>query len=247
MREPMSEPTVIVSDIHLGGVPNAVEDAFIGFLREWPVPARTLLINGDLFDFWFEYRTVIPGAHFHVLRALADLHDAGVRMVLVGGNHDAWGGAFLRDEVGIEPVEGPLELNLSNRRTLVAHGDGLAHGDVGYKMLRRFLRSGAARGLMRALHPDLADRIVQRVSHTGEHDTRALRKGVERSRALSEYGTRLLQERPELDLVVFGHCHIPELREIEPGRYYINSGDWVDHRTYTVVSADGVAQRDWAG
>ncbi|MEE8551240.1 MAG: metallophosphoesterase, partial [Gemmatimonadota bacterium] len=132
----MPKPTVIVSDIHLGAVPEAVEIEFIMFLREWNGRAELMLINGDLFEFWFEYRTVIPSEYFQVLRALAELRDSGVRLMLVGGNHDAWGGPFLRSEIGVELVDGPTELQLAGRQALVAHGDGLGPGDLGYKALR---------------------------------------------------------------------------------------------------------------
>lgn len=241
----MSKPYVIVSDLHLGAVPEAVPRAFIRFLRHWCGRADTLLINGDLFDFWFEYRTVVLSQHFHVLRALAELRESGVRLILVGGNHDAWGGAFLEEQIGVDLAEGPVELELAGRRALVAHGDGLGPGDTAYKILRATLRSRPLRRAMRWIHPDLADRIVRHVSQTGKRTDDDDRMSLEVAERLEEYAAKLLEERADLDLIVFAHCHVPQVRAVSTHGYYVNSGDWVKHRTYTLVTEDDIEQREW--
>src|SRR3712207_4283753 len=135
------KPFVITSDVHLGAVPASTERAFRAFLHHVRESASGLLINGDLFDFWFEYRTVIPREHYRVLAALADVVDAGVPVSFLGGNHDWWTGSFLRDEVGVEVLDGPVERTLGGRRVLVAHGDGVGRGDLGYRVLKRFMRN----------------------------------------------------------------------------------------------------------
>jgi UDP-2,3-diacylglucosamine hydrolase len=241
----MVQPTLIVSDLHLGAVSEAVRQAFIRFTREWHGRVETLLINGDLFDFWCEYRTVFPSLHFHTLRALADLRESGVKLILVGGNHDAWGGRFLESEVGIELADGPIELELAGRRALVAHGDGLGPGDMGYKILRRVLRSRPMCGLMRWVHPDVTCRIAQGVSRTSERTERGFDAARERAQVLEDYAADTLRERDDIELVVFGHCHTPQVKQVGSHGYYINSGDWVTHRTYTVVTAETIEQREW--
>ena len=241
----MVKPTVIVSDLHLGAVPDTVERDFIRFTRAWHGRAELLLINGDLFDFWFEYRTVVPARHFAVLRALAELVGSGVRLVLIGGNHDAWGGRFLEEEIGMEVVDGPIELDMAGRRALVAHGDGVGPGDLGYKILRRTLRSPPVRRAMRWIHPDFADRIARRVSRTSSHSERARARCEERAGVLEEQAVRLLNERADLDLVVFGHCHTPTVKAVGGRGHYVNSGDWVQHSTCTVITPEGIEQSDW--
>ncbi|NIR43199.1 MAG: UDP-2,3-diacylglucosamine diphosphatase [Gemmatimonadetes bacterium] len=243
----MSKPALIVSDLHLGAVPTEIRDEFIRFTRHWQGAAETLLINGDLFDFWFEYRTVVQSEHFHLLRALADLRESGVGLILIGGNHDAWGGAFLEDQIGMRLEEGPVELELAGRRALVAHGDGIGPGDHGYKMLKRTLRSRPARRLVRLIHPDLAARIVRRVSRTGVRDEIQVKKSRERAKVLETQATALLESRADIDLVVFGHCHVPQVKRIGSHGTYVNSGDWVEHRTVTLVTAEGVRQQEWQG
>jgi UDP-2,3-diacylglucosamine hydrolase len=241
----MSKPTLIVSDLHLGAVPNEVRAAFLRFTQHWKGRAELLVINGDLFDFWCEFRTVVPNQHFHTLRALADLRDSGVRLVLVGGNHDAWGGAFLEEKIGIELADGPLELNLSGRRALIAHGDGLGPGDHGYKVLKRVIRSRPFRGFMRLVHPDIAWGIANHVSRTRERQAHGFAAARGRAGLLENYAEGLLNERPDLDLVILGHSHTPQLKEVDANRYYVNSGDWVVNRTYTVITEERVEQLEW--
>ncbi len=243
----MAKPTVIISDLHLGAAADAVQRDFLSFTKHWQGAAETLLINGDLFDFWCEFRTVVPSQHFHTLRALADLRDSGVKLILVGGNHDAWGGAFLENRVGIQLAEGPIELELAGRRTLVAHGDGIGPGDLGYKMLKRVIRSRPFRGFMRLIHPDVAWGIANRVSRTSERSEHGFESAKERATILEAEAVRMLEARPDLDLVVFGHSHVPALKSVGDGRFYVNSGDWIEHRTYTVVTEAGVEQLEWDG
>lgn len=240
----MAKPSVIVSDLHLGAVSDAARDAFIRFTRRWHGQAELLLINGDLFDFWYEFRTVVPSQHFHTLRALADLRESGVRIMLVGGNHDAWGGPFLEEKIGIELADGPLELEIAGRRALIAHGDGLGPGDLGYKVLKRVLRSRPVRHAMRWVHPDFASRIAGGISRTS-HQGRGFERAQKRASVLEAYAVELLAQRTELGLVIFGHCHTPQLRAVAPNRFYVNSGDWVEHRTYTQVTTERVEQREW--
>lgn len=236
---------LIASDAHLGEIPAENEEAFHAFLRHATGACAELLIAGDLFDFWFEYRSVVLRRHFATLRLLAELVDAGVRVRLVGGNHDAWGGSFLREEIGLELLDGPRTLRVGGRTAYVAHGDGLAGGDLGYRALRSLIRGRTARRLFRLLHPDLSTRLVRRVSRTAGRTGEA---GADARRAaiLSAHADRLLRVHPELQLVIFGHAHRPELREVEPGRHYLNPGDWIHHLSYAEVGPDGVALRRWS-
>ncbi len=243
----MSQPrTLVVSDAHLGAVPRANERAFQDFLTRVPDLAPDLLIGGDLFDFWFEYRSVVPRKHFRTLRRLAELVDAGVRVRLVGGNHDAWGGDFLRTEVGIELIEGPAILDLGGRRAYVAHGDGLGGGDWGYRLLKRVTRSGIATRAFRLLHPDLGVKLARHASATDERHATGPRAASARGERLARLARRLLREDPSLDLVVFGHSHRPELEEVEPGRFYLNAGDWIHHFSYAIVEPDEIRLLRWS-
>lgn len=241
----MIGPTYVISDVHLGGVPEENEARFLDFLAAARERADALVIAGDLFDFWFEYRTVVLREHFDALRALADLVDAGVDVRMIGGNHDAWGGEFLREQVGLEWLSGPLVTEVAGRTTYLAHGDGLADGDWRYRALKRVVRSDPARRLFRVLHPDLADPLIRRLSRTPERESGEPEAERERAEALSRHAVELLGERADLDLVVFGHAHRPELRRLEAGRHYLNPGDWIHSFTYGVLTPEEIRLEEW--
>jgi UDP-2,3-diacylglucosamine hydrolase len=234
----MSEkPFYIVSDTHLGAVPRSTETTFRRFLSHVRDHASGLLIGGDLFDFWFEYRTVIHSRHYRVLASLADLVDDGVPVWFVGGNHDWWGGEFLEKEVGITVLEGPVELRIGSRRALVAHGDGVGRGDIGYRALRWVLRNRGTVWAFRQLHPDWGSRIAELVSSTEEktgHDPDQQRGRAEFVRA---WAAQQMMNAPALDLVIAGHVHVPEVSELFAGRFYVNPGDWINHFSYVTVPA----------
>lgn len=245
----MSEkPVYIVSDTHLGAVPRETERAFRGFLEHVATHASALLINGDLFDFWFEYRRVILREHFRVAARLADVVDAGVKVWFVGGNHDAWAGSFLRDEVGMEVLNGPVELMLAGRRTLVAHGDGLGKGDFKYRALKTLIRHPLSVGAFRSLHPDFGYRVAMLASRT-EHKAGVDAAAGGRAAFIRNWAEEQLRADPKLDLVLCGHSHATALVEVEPGRYYVNSGDWLRAYNYVVLPPAGgpPEPRVWPG
>lgn len=243
----MSDLTCVISDVHLGGVPADNEARFLDFLGHVAERADALVIAGDLFDFWFEYRSVVLRRHFAALRRLADVVDAGVEVRMIGGNHDAWGGGFLEEEVGLQWLEGPAVTEIGGRTTYLAHGDGLADGDWSYRLLKRVVRSEPARRAFRALHPDLAARVVRRLTRTPERGQAEPSGEPERARALAEHAVEILGGRRDLDLVVFGHAHRPELREVEPGRHYLNPGDWIHSFSYGIVTPGGIRLEAWEG
>jgi UDP-2,3-diacylglucosamine hydrolase len=242
----MAKPDYVVSDIHLGAVPDGTERELVRFLEHVGNDGAALLIAGDLFDFWFEYGEVIPGRYFRTLAALARLVDAGLPVLLVGGNHDAWGGRFLREQVGVDYRVDPFHMLLGGRRALVAHGDGVGAGDFKYRALKAVLRSRAAIVAFRALHPELGVRLARAVSRTeAKTDERIRAEG--RAAFLDGWATAQLRADPSLSWVVCGHSHLPVVKQVEPGRYYLNSGDWITHFTYITVTAEGPTLRTWPG
>jgi UDP-2,3-diacylglucosamine hydrolase len=233
----MDRPIFITSDVHLGAVPAQTEKAFLSWLGHCGAHASRVVINGDLFDFWFEYGSVIPRGYTRVLGAVGALVDADIPVLLLGGNHDWWGGSYLRNEIGVEFHQEPVVVDLLGMRTFLAHGDGLGPGDRGYRALRWFLRSRPTRLAFRCLHPDVGARIARSVSKTKERPQRPHEGDDSRSRILENWASEQLRAVPELDMVVLGHTHTPRLKEVGPGRYYLNSGDWVTHRSYAVLAA----------
>lgn len=230
-------PAYLASDVHLGSAPPETEPAFVSWLEHCGSHASRVLINGDLFDFWFEYRAAIPRGHTRILGALAALVDSGVPVLMMGGNHDWWGGSYLREEVGVDFRQDPVTLEIQGRTVFLAHGDGVGGGDLGYKVLKLLLRGRLTRAAFRWLHPDLGAWVARRVSKTDQRTGEPLEKQIARTRFLQDWATAYLQEHPEVDLVALGHTHIPVLKEVCPGRYYLNSGDWLVHLSYGVLEA----------
>lgn len=228
----------VVSDVHLGAVPDGTERAFVSFLEHVGSDGSALLINGDLFDFWFEYGEVIPGRHFRTLAAIAKLVDAGVAVTLTGGNHDAWGGRFLREQVGVAYHVDPFRMPLGGRTALVAHGDGLGTGDLKYRLLKAVIRSRAAVWSFRVLHPELGMRLAQGVSST-EAKSEEAQVLAGRAAFLEDWARQQLAADPSLGLVVCGHSHVPALVEVAPGRHYLNAGDWLTHFSYIRIPEAG--------
>jgi UDP-2,3-diacylglucosamine hydrolase len=232
----------VISDVHLGHAPERVERSLIAFLRSLPGRAGSLLINGDLFEFWFEWKSVVPRSGVRVLAALMDLRDAGVPMTMIAGNHDCWGGDVLR-EAGVNFVFGPLRGPLGGWNAMVEHGDGLRDvEDRGYRMLRRVLRNRLAIRAYALLHPDFASRLAMGSSQA----SRSYVPGDE-GRGLRAVAARALAEDPSLELLVYGHSHVAALERMPSGNVYANAGSWLDRYTYLVVTPEQIALREWAG
>ncbi|HSG48874.1 MAG TPA: UDP-2,3-diacylglucosamine diphosphatase [Longimicrobiales bacterium] len=229
-----SAPVYLASDVHLGAIPRENERAFLAWLEESAADAGVIVLNGDLFDYWFEYRTAIPQGYTRALGLLARVVDAGTPVHLLGGNHDWWGGRYLEEEIGLHFHRDPVRLTLAGRRVLLAHGDGLGPGDHGYKALKTLLRSRVFNWAYRWLHPDLGALVANRASST-EHRGAPTEGEKQRSWILREWALGTLAADRGLDLVVLGHTHIPVLEETDPGRHYLNCGDWVYHRTFAVL------------
>jgi UDP-2,3-diacylglucosamine hydrolase len=225
----------VASDVHLGAVRSSRERTFLAWIEHAAQEASWIILNGDLFDFWFEYRSGTTLGHDDVLGLLRRITDAGVPVTLMGGNHDWWGGPFLRDDVGIVFLLDPTILNVAGRRPLLAHGDGLGMGDLRYLVLRAVLRGRATRWAFGQLPPALGDRIARGVSRTEYKWDEWGERQRARVRALEAWAERELAADGELELIVLGHTHQPHIREVNAGQWYVNSGDWVRHRSYVTL------------
>jgi UDP-2,3-diacylglucosamine hydrolase len=238
----LSSPCHVISDVHLGHAPESVERQLLAYLRSLPTRAGSLLINGDLFEFWFEWRTVVPRSGVRVLAALMDLRDAGMPVTMIAGNHDCWGGDVLRD-AGVDFMFGPLEADVGGWRAHVEHGDGLRdREDRGYRLLRRVLRNRLAiRAFGRVLHPDFASRLAMGSSHTSRTYT-----ARDEGRGLRAVASSRLAGANAPELVVYGHSHVATLDRVGTG-VYANAGSWLDRPTYLVVTPAEISLREWDG
>jgi UDP-2,3-diacylglucosamine hydrolase len=237
LRAVLGERLVVLADAHLGATPLEVEHSLLAFLDAAPCLGDSLLVNGDLFDFWFSYARVIPRHGFHVAAALARLRRA-MPIVMVGGNHDRWDADFWRRDLGLvfEPVRARFEIG--TRRVLAVHGDGLNERRWTASLLHRVISHPITAAAYRSLHPDRGFRIVERLAPSlGDkgHGETAMADAAARQQ---EWATQTLREDSTADLIIMGHTHRPALIELEQDRWYLNPGAWFEGCRYAVVTED---------
>ena len=225
------------SDQHLGAPsPKASlprEKKFVAWLDTIKEDAGTIFLLGDLFDFWFEYKTVVPKGFVRVLGKLAELKDAGIDIYFFVGNHDLWMRDYFQKELNIPVFHKPQEFDINGKIFLIGHGDGLGPSDHGYKRMKKVFTFPFFKWLFRWLHPDIGVRLghyfsVKNKLISGDEDARFL---GEENEWLAQYCRRKLTEK-HYDFFVFGHRHLPLEIELNNNSTYINLGDWIQHFTY---------------
>lgn len=243
VRVQLPTPCWILSDAHLGVAPPALERDLLALLAAAPTRVKALVVNGDLFEFWFEWRHVMPRAGYRAVAALAAAREAGLPVLFIGGNHDCWGGETLTRETGVTYHLGPWEGTIGKWQTRIDHGDGLREvEDRRYRMLRSVLRNGLARRAYGWIHPDLGVWLAQRSSHTSRN-TRPKDGG----RGLRDVAHATLGARTDLDLVVYGHSHVTALERMPSGGVYANPGAWLDAPTFLSIDDAAISLRRWDG
>ena len=249
MQLPEGKKIYFASDNHLGA-PTQEESApreriFVEWLDHIKDDVGVLFLLGDLFDFWFEYKTVVPKGFVRVLGKLAELADAGIPIHFFVGNHDMWMLDYLEKEIGITVHHTPQEFTLCGKSFFIGHGDGLGPNDMGYKGMKKVFKNSFFQWCFRWLHPDWGMRLghylsVKNKLISGEED--AVFLGEEKE-WLAQYAKRKHQEKAR-DYYVFGHRHIPLNIPIEQARY-INLGDWISHYTYAVFDGKALELKLW--
>jgi len=241
----MSENIYFLSDAHLGSESPQKEGlkekkllTFLDFLvRE---KANSLYIVGDLFDFWFEYRKVIPQQYFPIISKLYEVTSNSIQVTYLLGNHDYWLGSFFSQYLGVKLFPAPLEITLQEKRLYIAHGDGLSPGDYGYQILKKIFRSQVNIFLYSLIHPDLGIALAKRVSRFSRNHI---------SKVFSQMECPLLNFAKEkwkegYDYVVLGHSHHPLYLQ-EDKKVYLNVGDWMTHFTYGKLEGGKLTLESW--
>lgn len=236
-------PCWAMSDAHLGVAPEASERDLLSWLDAAKTRAKSVIINGDLFEFWFEWKHVMPRAGFRAIAGLAALHDAGIPVLFIAGNHDCWGGTALTETAHVNYHVGSWDGTIGDWRAFIDHGDGLREKeDKRYRMVRPILRNRLSQWAYGLLHPDWAMKLAQATSHTSRN-TRPRDNGA----GLRTVGVNMLQSRPELDLVLFGHSHVSMLEQARSGGIFANPGAWLDSPTFLEITDERITLRRWTG
>ncbi|MEY4884749.1 MAG: hypothetical protein RL151_58 [Bacteroidota bacterium] len=239
MEIPAGKKVYFLSDFHLGAPDRQSsldrERKIVRFLDAARADAAMILIVGDMFDFWFEYRKVVPKGYVRILGKLAEITDSGIPVHFFIGNHDMWMSGYFETELNIPVFDAPCDYQFSGFRFHIGHGDGLGPGDHGYKFLKKIFRNPVCRWLFGLIPPaigiGLADYFSRRSrALTGHTEDQFL--GADREWLVS-YCHDVLKEK-QVDFFIFGHRHLPiDFRLTEESRY-VNLGDWIRYDTYAV-------------
>lgn len=235
------------SDQHLGA-PNDEESLvrekrFVRWLDEIKIDCQVLFLLGDLFDFWYEYKQVVPRGFVRVLGKLAELSDSGIQIYFFTGNHDLWMRDYLSKEIGIEVFRDRQTFFINQKKFFIAHGDGLGPDDKGYKRMKKMFTNPLAQFLFSTfLHPDFAVKLGINMSRknkliSGDDDVKFL---GEEKEWLAQYAKRKL-ETEHFDYFVFGHRHMPMEIQVGENSLYMNLGDWVNYFTYAVFDGTNLS------
>lgn len=238
------------SDQHLGA-PTAEasfprEQKFVRWLNEVKEDAEAIFLLGDLFDFWFEYKTVVPKGFVRVLGKLAEIKDSGIPIYFFVGNHDLWMADYFEKELNIPVFHSPQEFSINGKTLLIGHGDGLGPEDKGYKRMKKVFTFKPFKWLFRWLHPDLGVRLGQYMSVknkmiSGDEDFKFLGEDKE---WLVQYCKRKLETK-HYDYFIFGHRHLPLEIKLQENSEYINTGDWVQYFTYGVFEGEKLSLKKY--
>lgn len=243
MNIPQGKKVYFASDNHLGAPTQEIslprEKKFVAWLDSIKHDASAIFLLGDLFDFWFEYKKVIPKGFTRTLGKLAELSDAGIPIYYFVGNHDLWMNGYFEEELNIPVYHKPKDFEINGKAFFIGHGDGLGPGDKGYKRMKKVFTNSFSKWLFRWLHPDLGVKLAQYMSVknkliSGEEDAKFL---GEENEWLSIYAKKKLTEKHR-DYFVFGHRHLPLEISLENNSKYINLGDWINHYTYGEFDGD---------
>ncbi len=239
------------SDFHLGA-PNyessrAREAKLVAWLDFIKKDAKAVFLMGDVFDFWFEYSTVVPKGYIRLLGKLAELSDAGTKLYFFKGNHDMWVFDYFEKELNATIVSDELVLELNGKRFFLHHGDGLGKGDNAYKLLKNFFRSKFCQWLFARLHPNFGVGIANYWSRksriAGNKKQEHLQKDFE-EKWLAGYYDELKAKFGMVDYIIMGHRHFPIELKIESAKYF-NLGEWVNFTSYAVFDGKEVQSKNF--
>lgn len=236
--------TYFASDFHLGVdgrlTSKERERQLVRWLEQVRKDATTIYLVGDIFDFWFEYKTAVPRGHVRLLGKLAELRDAGITLHIFTGNHDMWMFDYLEEELDAPVHRAPVVHEINGKNFFIGHGDGLGPGDHGYKLLKKVFSNRLCQWLFARLHPNFGIGLASyfsnksRAANHGEDTFLGMDKEW-----LLQYSCRKSAQLPQVDYFIFGHRHLPIDYVLPNGQSrYINLGEWVHFNSYAVFDGE---------
>lgn len=231
------------SDFHLG-IPDIAssrvrEKLIVSWLDKIKPETAALFLVGDLFDFWFEYRHVVPKGFVRLLGKLTEFSDSGIPIYIFKGNHDLWLNSYLTDEINATIFDNPILLQCNKRTIYVGHGDGLGPGDTFYKFLKVIFTNGFARWCFSLLHPTISFGLARKWSADSRIKSEAEDEEFKGEKERLLIYSKSVAEKWSVDYFVFGHRHQPLEMKVNEHSTYFNLGEWVNNPTYAVFDGTG--------
>jgi len=244
----LNKKIYFLSDFHLG-TPNADaslarEKAVVAFLDSIKQDAQEVFLVGDMFDFWFEYRTVVPKGFVRLLGKLAELSDSGIKLHFFVGNHDMWVRDYFQKELGMQVYLEPATFEFNGRKFFIGHGDGLGPGDHKYKFLKKIFRSPLCQWLFGILPPAIGMGIANYFSRKSRDGQEEEKFAGEDKEWLIAFCKETLQKE-HFDYFIFGHRHVPIDFTLKENSRYINLGEWINFKTYAVFDGNTTLLLDY--
>lgn len=233
------------SDFHLGfptyEESRKRENTIVRWLKSIEKDASDVFLVGDIFDFWFEYKYVIPKGYVRFLGQIAHMSDLGIHIHFFAGNHDTWIGKYMTTELGATVHETSYTTNLLGKKFYIAHGDEVGKIDKGMVFLKWIFRNPFLQWVFARLHPNFAFALASLWSHQsrGSHNKESFDDIYLPKEFLYKFSNQLLQKEP-YDYFVFGHRHIPMIVDIGTNSKYINTGTWLEEATYAVYDGNTI-------
>ncbi len=234
-----------LSDFHLGAPDHATsltrEKRIVKFLDEIKNDAEQIFILGDLFDFWYEYKRVVPKGFVRILGKLAELSDAGIEVHFFVGNHDMWMKGYFEKELNVKVYHRPEEFDLKGKKFFIGHGDGLGPGDHRYKFLKKVFRNKFLKWLFGILHPGFGIGLADYFSSKSRKATEKTNEqflGEDKEWLI--IFSREMMKTNQYDYFIFGHRHLPIDFKLSDATHYINLGDWIKYNSYAVFDGENV-------
>jgi UDP-2,3-diacylglucosamine hydrolase len=239
-----SKKIYFASDFHLG-IPDhdsslQREKKLVSWFEQIEEDAEAVYLVGDIFDFWFEYKQVVPKGYVRFLGKIAELTDKGIPVHIFRGNHDVWAFGYLHKEIGLQIHRKPEVVELQGKKLFLAHGDGLGPGDTGYKIMKKIFEFKPNQFLFKWLHPDIGTAMGLFFSHRSRLANIAKEKKEGKNPPLEKemlyhYAVKKSKELTDVDYFIFGHRHIPLTTRINDKATLVILGDWITHFTYGVL------------
>lgn len=235
---PKGKRIYFASDFHLDEESREREAAVVEWLDQIKNDAAAVFLVGDVFDFWFEYRHVVPKGFLRFLGKLVALSDMGIPLIIFTGNHDLWLTDYLPSQMKLTICTEPMGYVINNKIFFIAHGDGLGPGDSTYKFLKKIFLNPLCRWAFRWLHPDIGIALAKSWSGHSKIQDRRMDNDFKGDReALLRY-CHEMEEQSHFDYYIFGHRHLPLDLALDSGSRYINLGEWLSQRRFGVF--DGI-------